>query len=124
MAKPRQRTLDQFGIAESLGELHTMPEIDEKVIDPTQAPAIIDNPEDFRIAIGQAAMEGEDHVEVSEKLFKYLVKNSKTRYLTYGEQGIKVYKAGTKDENDKIDKMSAESYIEWEAKQKQAGLNV
>lgn len=125
MAKGKQRTLDQFGIAESLGEIQTMAESDETGLQQQENEVtLIDNPEDFRIAIGQAAMNGEDYVEVSEKLFKYLVKNSKTRYLTYGDNGIKVYKVGTKQENDRIDKMTAEAYLEYEHKQKEAGINV
>jgi hypothetical protein len=124
MAKPIKRTMDQFGIAESLGEIHTMPEIEENLLIPKDEITLIDNPEDFRMAVGQAAMNGEEYVEVSEKLFKYLLKNSKSRYLTYGDPGIKVYKVGTREENEKIDKMSADAFLEYDSKQKTAGLNV
>ena len=113
----KPKTMDEFGIAEAVGELNTLAEEFEPTKEAKEELAVIDNPEDFRIAIGQAEMNGEKFVEVSEKLFKYLVKNSKTRYITYGDGGIKVYKAGTKEENDYIDKLTAEQYIEFIAKQ-------
>ena len=113
----KPKTMDEFGIAEAVGELNTLAEEFEPTKEAKEETNIIDNPEDFRIAIGQAEMNGEKFVEVSEKLFKYLVKNSKTRYITYGDGGIKVYKAGTKEENDYIDKLTAEQYIEYIAKQ-------
>lgn len=113
----KPKTMDEFGIAEAVGELNTLAEEFEPTKEAKEETNIIDNPEDFRIAIGQAEMNGEKFVEVSEKLFKYLVKNSKTRYITYGDGGIKVYKAGTKEENDYIDKLTAEQYIEFIAKQ-------
>ena len=113
----KPKTMDEFGIAEAVGELNTLAGEFEPTKEAKEETNIIDNPEDFRIAIGQAEMNGEKFVEVSEKLFKYLVKNSKTRYITYGDGGIKVYKAGTKEENDYIDKLTAEQYIEYIAKQ-------
>jgi hypothetical protein len=119
MAKPRQRMTDEFGIAEILGEIHTMPEIDESVIDPKEVPEVIDNPEDFRMAVGQAQMEGLDYVEVGEKLFRYLLKNSKSKFLTYGDPGLKVYLVGTREQLEKEQKMSAEDYHEYLSKQAQ-----
>lgn len=110
----KPRLTDEFGIAESLGEIHTMPEeITKDVETKEEEVEVIDSPDAFRIAVGHAEMEGKNHIEVSERLFKYLVKNSKTRYITYGDGGIKVYKVGTKEENDKIDSMTAEQYIEY-----------
>jgi hypothetical protein len=124
MAKPRQTNVDEFGIAESLGEIRTMPEINEKAIGPVaELPEVIDNPEDFRMAIGNAQMNGAEYVEVGEKLFKYLLKNSKSKYLTYGAPGIKVYKAGTREQYEREDKMTAEAFAEYEAKQKQMNAN-
>lgn len=122
MAKKRQTTMDEFGIAESIGEIHTMPEIDEQIFEEKKEITTIDNPEEFRMAIGAAEMNGEEYVEVSEKLFKYLLKNSKSRYLTYGNGGIKVYLKGTKPENDKIDKMSAEQFVDYDGKRRREAM--
>lgn len=122
MAKRRLTTMDEFGIAESLGQIKTMPEIDEKVVALEEPKKIIDSPEEFRLAIGQAQMEGEDSMEVGEKLFKYLLKNSKSPYLTYGDPGIKVYLAGTREKYEREDAMNAEAFMELKAKQERGEL--
>ena len=125
MAKNRQRQVDEFGIAESLGEITTMPEINEEVVkSEDEKSEIIDNPQDFRMAVGQAAMEGQEYIEVSEKLFKYLLKNSKSKYLTYGDPGIKVYLAGTREEIEREERMSAEQYAEYISKKARETANV
>lgn len=113
----KPKLTDEFGIAESLGEITTLDEEITPAKAAIEEKGVIDNPEEFRIAIGQAEMSGEKYVEVSEKLFKYLVKNSKTRYITYGDGGIKVYKVGTKTECDYIESLTAEQYIDYMAKQ-------
>lgn len=118
MSKGKQRPTDEFGIAESLGQIQTMPEIEEKVLGIKEQSTVIESPEDFRIAVGQAQMEGDEYIEVGEKLFKYLLKNSKSKYLTYGDPGIKVYLKGTREKYEREDKMSAEAFIGYEAKQK------
>lgn len=122
MAKGKLTPQDEFGIAESLGQIMTMPEINEATIQPTKETSFVDTPEEFRMAIGALQMSGEDTLEVGPKLFKYLLKNSKTPYLTYGSPGIKVYLQGTKKECDRVDKLSAEAYIDYVAKQKELGL--
>jgi len=124
MAKGRQRPTDEFGIAESLGEIVTMPEINEAVVETKEPPTVIDNPEEFRMAIGQAQMAGEEYIEVGEKLFKYLLKNSKSKYLTYGDPGVKVYLQGTREKYDKEDNMTAEQFAEYEGKQKREQLGL
>jgi len=126
MAK-KQRLTDDFGIAESLGEIVTMPEINDEIVNPAQEgdqEAIIDNPHDFRMAIGRAAMDGEEYIEVSEKLFKYLLKNAKSPYLTYGDPGIKVFIAGTREEIEREEKMTAEQYAEYVGKKAREAQNV
>lgn len=124
MAKGRQRPTDEFGIAESLGEIVTMPEINEAVVETKEPPTVIDNPEEFRMAIGQAQMAGEEYIEVGEKLFKYLLKNSKSKYLTYGDPGVKVYLQGTREKYDKEDNMTAEQFAEYEGKKKREQLGL
>lgn len=110
MAKD-QRNL--FKDAEALGQLKSGPVVAEPVAETPHETKVIDNPNDFQYAIGRAQMamqegDGEDFVEVSEELFKYLVKNQKTSYLTYGSPGIKVYLAGTREACEIRDSLSAE----------------
>jgi hypothetical protein len=123
MAKARITPLDKFGIAESIGEIYTMPELDESLVKVDEKEAtFVDDPESFRMAIGAAQMNDEEFIEVGEKLFKYLLKNSKSRYLTYGSPGIKIYLKGTREALEKEEKMSGEQYLEHVSKQKQLGL--
>ena len=101
---------DEFKDAESQKLILTMPEMTEGPVVSGDVPEVIDNPEDFRMAIGQAQMEHHDSIEVSEKVFNYIIKNNKTKYFTYGSPGIKVYKVGTKEALDREESMSAEAY--------------
>lgn len=68
----------------------------------------IDDLDSFRIAIGHAQMDQQEYIEVGPRLFKYLTKNTKTEYVTYGDPGIKVYLKGTREENERLDRMTAE----------------
>lgn len=108
--------------AQALGELHTMPEVLDVPQERLEISGVIDNPEDFRMAVGNAQLDGVEHLEVSEKLFKYLLKNSKSRYITYGNPGVKVYLAGTKDKYDYEDSLNAEAHHEYLVKEKQKEL--
>ena len=101
-----------FKDAEALGQVRSMPEVKESVmsLEPIQSHDIIDTPDKFQQAIGNAQLDDLDYIEVEEKLFKHLVKNSKTEYLTYGKPGIKVFKRGTRDEILRKDEMSADRY--------------
>lgn len=98
---------------EASGKIRTMPEAKIQETFEIEKPKVISTPDDFRIALGNAQLDGEDYIEVDEKLFKYLLKNNKSKYLTYGDPGIKVYLAGTKGMYDLEDKMSAEQYHEY-----------
>ena len=96
---------------EALGQIKSMKQAPEKeapkqVTDETNG--IIDNAEEFRMAIGNAQMENLEYVEVSERLYKFLLKNRESNYLTYGDPGIKVYRAGTKKKCDREDNMPPE----------------
>ncbi len=101
---------DAFQDAEAQKLILTMPEMVEGPTVTGEVPTIIDNPEDFRMAVGNAQMNGEDSIEVSDKVFNYIIKNNKTKYFTYGSPGIKVYKVGTKDELDREESMTSEAY--------------
>lgn len=112
MAKD-QKTL--FKDAEAVGQLKSQPVVPEPDAPKAHEAKIIDNPTDFQYAVGKAQMamqegDGEDFVEVSKELFEYLVKNQKTRYITYGSPGVKVYLAGTREECEITDSLSAEEY--------------
>lgn len=123
MAKARNTPMDKFGIAESIGEIYTMPELDESLVNVDEKEVTyVDDPESFRMAIGAAQMQGEEYIEVGEKLFKYLLKNSKSKYLTYGAPGIKIYLKGTREALEREEKMSGEQYLEHVSKQRQEGL--
>lgn len=101
-----------FKKAEAIGQIKTMPKVKEVIPEAPleQSEAIIDSPDKFQFAIGNAQMEGLDAIEVTEKLFKHLARNSKTKYLTYGKPGIKVFIEGTREEIEAEESMSAEAY--------------
>ena len=66
--------------AEAMGEIKTMPEVTlPPPVQVVEKSSVIDNPEEFRMAIGNAQMEGLEYIEVTEKLFKYLMKNQKVQ---------------------------------------------
>lgn len=106
------KTEQSFKDAAALGEIHVAPEVAEVELDekPQREDVTIDNTEDFRLAVGTAQMDGIEYVEVGEKLFKYLLRGAKTRYLTYGNPGIKVFLKGTMDDILDEEEMSAEDY--------------
>ena len=111
---------DLFKESESRGHIKSLKAKKEDPVEVTPTSELaIDNPEDFRMAIGNAQMEGLDYIEVTEKLFSYLVKNNKTNYLTYGEPGIKVFKVGTREEIQRLENMSAEEHLNYTIKMKQ-----
>jgi hypothetical protein len=62
------------------------------------------------MAIGQSQLAGRDYLEVSERLFRYLTKDPNTKSLTYGSPGIKVYVKGTREEIERLERMSVEQY--------------
>lgn len=68
----------------------------------------MDNLEEFRIAVGQAQLDGIKHITVTDKLFNYLTKGSTDSYITYGSPGIKVYREGLKEKADLKDSRTAE----------------
>lgn len=101
-----------FKEAEALGKIKTLPKEKEEKVEahPEQSIDVIDTPDKFERAIGNAQLDGLDSIEVDEKLFKHLCKNSKTAYLTYGKPGIKVYLKGTRETNEQLEKMTADQF--------------
>ncbi len=107
-------------LGEAKGEVKTLPKFEdiqktEKILE-----SVIDSPEEFRTAIGRCQMDRVDHIEVTERMFEYLVKGHATPYLCYGNPGIKVYRVGTKPENDRLERMSAEDYSRYLATRRNA----
>jgi len=107
-----------FRDSEALKEIKPLPMVHEPKEKEKPEVEIIDDPESFRMAIGHAQMAksegtGDGCIEVSERMFKYLIRNQKTRYITYGDPGIKVYLAGTRAEMDKEDMMNCEEYSKY-----------
>ena len=95
--------------AEALGHIKRMPEAKEELKEEALED-VLSNPEEFRAAIGSAQMDGKEFVEVTEDLFKFLIRKQKTRYITYGDPGIKVYIHGTREEIENEDMMNAEDH--------------
>lgn len=81
---------------------------------------ILNTPEEFRQAIHQCQMEGVKYLEVTEKLFKYLTRNQKTSYLTWGSPGVKVFVEGTRQKIEEVDNMGAEAHRDYVLKKGQA----
>lgn len=101
-----------FREAEAVGQVKSLPEVKEEAKAEVfeQSHAVIDTPDKFQEAIGNAQLDGLEYIEVEEKLFKHLVRNSPTEYLTYGKPGVKVFKRGTREAILKKDNLSAEAY--------------
>ena len=60
----------------------------------------------FRSAHGQAQLAGIDHLEVSDEIFDFLCNGQDTAYINYGNPAVKVYRAGSKAQLDRIEKMT------------------
>lgn len=103
---------NEFKDAEALGHIKTMPEYTEPKMADTPGEDVIDDPDSFRMAVAHAQMEGIDHVIVTEKVMKYLLRGHKGVSLTYGDPGVRVYLQGTKEDLDRKEKLSAEAFHE------------
>lgn len=105
---------NDFRQAEALGHIKTMPEVEQQQeLTEEVKPAVIDSPDDFRMAVAEAQMAGVDHLVVSERVMKYLLRGNKSEYLTYGDPGLKIFLEGTKEEIERRERMSAEQYHEY-----------
>lgn len=101
---------DEFIEQAVLRKVETMQELVvlEPEIPEQEKPA--ENPQEFSRAIAFAQAEGKKDIEVTQKMFEFLVKNNPTKYLTYGHPGVRVYVSGTKDKIEKEEKMDAVAY--------------
>lgn len=123
MSKTTDTELESFKRAEALKHIKTLPSVPLKKVIEVLPDEVVANPEDFQHAIGTAQMEkvdgtGKGYVIVSEKMFNYLVRNQVTPYLTYGDPGIKVYKEGTREHLESLERMTPEQYHEYIVKNK------
>lgn len=100
-----------LGDAEAVGNLKTMPPKQDPIVEKNYEGVVVDNPEDFRMAVGHAQMAHAEYIEVSARMFEYLVKNNKTEYITYGSPGIKVYKEGTREKIEAWERLSPEQQM-------------
>ena len=111
--------------AEAMGNIKTMPNPDahEPMLAP-DVPAIIDNPDDFRSAVGYAQLSGEySNIEVSERLFKHIIKSGQATSFTYGQPAVRVFLAGTKDAVLKQERMNIDEYNAHIISEKQKNAN-
>jgi hypothetical protein len=109
---------NEFKKSEALGKIKTMPKVEEKQVVEFEKEKVIETPDEFRIALGNAQMDDVEYIEVSEKLFKHLLKNHKSKFLTYGDPGIKVYAVGTRDKYEAEQDMSADQFYEHTTREK------
>lgn len=103
---------NEFKEAEALGHIKTMPEYHEEKKPEAPKETVINDPEEFRMAVANAQMEGVDHVIVTERVLNYLLRGNKGMSLTYGNPGVRVYLEGTKADTDRMEKLTAEAYHE------------
>lgn len=61
---------------------------------------------EFRVALGQAQLSGKDHLEVTNEIFDFLCNGQETAYINYGTPAVKIYRAGSKANIDRIEKMT------------------
>jgi hypothetical protein len=62
----------------------------------------------------------QDHLFVSERLFKAICKRTKAenRSIMFGDPGVRLYVPGVKEELDRLENMSAEAYGEYVGKKR------
>lgn len=101
---------DEFMQEAVLRKVETMALYVEPEPEVLQQEKACENPEEFARAVAFAQADGDGEIEVSQKLFDFLVKNNKTKYLTYGNPGVKVFVEGTKEKIKKDESMDAVSH--------------
>jgi hypothetical protein len=77
-----KNTKDPFKKAEALGDLTTMPVME--TMNQAQEPqkkAVVSNPEEFRTAQWEAQHDGTGYIEVTEELYKFIIKITRLRAL-------------------------------------------
>lgn len=117
--KQNPNTKDLFE-AEAIGQIHRGLEVPEfEAVQPLMPSMdkVLDSPEEFRMAIGRAQLEGAPFITISDRLMTYLSRG-KDLSITYGNPGIRVYVEGAKDGLDKIERMNSDQFHTHSVKQK------
>ena len=60
----------------------------------------------FRTAVAKAQLAGDEFLEVSEEIFNFICNGQETAYINYSSPAVKIYRAGTKANQDRLDKMT------------------
>jgi hypothetical protein len=76
----------------------------------------IENPHEFEMAIARAKMKPGVHLLVTPELMEYLLRGAKDASIVY--QNVRCYIAGSKDELDMEESMSAEASHDYKVKKK------
>ena len=73
---------------------------------------VIDNYQDYNVAVGMCQTEGLEGFEVSPEFFQILVRGQQTPFLITGVPPVKVFPKGTMEKQLKIMALSIEKYRE------------
>lgn len=81
---------------------------------------VIDNYGDFQSAYSSCVMDGLEEIIVTEKFFAYLCKDRKSKSLTYGDPGVRVFIDGTQEKLMFEDSQTAEEAYVRDIREKSA----
>ncbi len=96
--------------SDTKGEFKPLPEAIVPQDDVVEENPVVQTPEMFSHALSMAQMEGRDYLDVSERVFKYLVRNNKTDSITVGNPGVRVFIEGTREKILSLENLSIEEY--------------
>lgn len=85
--------------------------------------AAINNAMQFQMAIQNAQLKGYDYIEVETPFFRFLSQGLATPAITYGNPGVKVYEAGTREKIDLWEKYSLDDRLRAEVQAKVEGVS-
>lgn len=108
----------------TLNRVQPLPSVAEPVVLKEDSWEPAKTREEFFDAVQRAHAEERDWLEVTDEVFKMLVRNQKTNYLTYDSPGIKVFRVGTRDQILKEEAMTPEAYSSYIASKRAAGQEV
>lgn len=113
---------DEFKRAQIMGELKTMPDVQQTVVEQKEEQKPVETMDEFRQAIWEIQTSSdlkadEKFITVSDKVFDLIVKKREhIKMITYDNPGVKVYRQGAKKELDLIDSLTAEQYHNYKSK--------
>jgi hypothetical protein len=118
--RPPKQTQQETTMEPKLPQIGQQPTIMDDIKAQADNAPLPDSTHDFQKAVMDRMMAGYDFIEVSDRIFDFYRVDPDTAYFTWGKPGIKVYRAGTKPELDRLDRMKAEEYAEYKAKKRMA----